>query len=443
MADERIARPSQEQHDNVLPVVESAESLRRGWLVIGLMVVLSLPGLIMRLSGTHPAPALGAFLFGLAILAAAFLLSWGAETAEMDISQGLALAVIALIAVLPEYAVDMVLAWKEADCDPAATTGENQCGLAIANMTGGNRLLIGVGWPVVFVIFFLRTRLRELVVDRQRSLELVFLAVATLYVIFIPLRHSVSLLDSIVLVSLFLMYVFFTSRVESEEVELVGPARSMGVLPNTRRRLAVVLTLIFSAIVIFAAAEPFAESLVHLGQEIGVSEFFLIQWLAPLASESPEVLVATLLAWRGRAAVGMGALISSKVNQWTLLIGTLPIVYSLSAGTFGLTSGLPLDDRQREEIFITAAQSAFAIAVFINLRMGITEAVGLFVLFATQLFITNEQVRVVYALIYTALCLVLLILNRIHILPTAKTAVAIMRGREEEDHPRERMKAEG
>ena len=38
-------------------------------------------------------------------------------------------------------------------------------------MTGGNRLLIGVGWPIVFLLFFYRTKLKELVVNRQRSLE--------------------------------------------------------------------------------------------------------------------------------------------------------------------------------------------------------------------------------------------------------------------------------
>jgi len=415
--------------ENVQVPHETPESLKRFWLAIGAMVLIGLPGVVLRFAGIHPAPALGALIFGVAILAAAFLLSWAAETAEMDISQGLALAIIALIAVLPEYAVDMVLAWKEASCDPAARDGETQCGLAVANMTGGNRLLIGLGWPIVFVIFFLRTRLKELIVDRQRSLELAFLAIATVYVILIPLRSHVSLLDSIVLVSLFVMYVYFTSKVESEEVELVGPARAMGVLPDARRRAVIVITLVFSAVVIFSSAEPFAESLVKLGGEIGVSEFFLIQWLAPLASESPEVLVATLLAWRGRAAVGMGALISSKVNQWTLLIGTLPIVYSLSSGNTDLLSGLPLDSRQREEIFLTAAQSAFAIAVFINLRMGKPEATALFVLFATQLFITNEQARIVYAFAYTVLCIILLIINRKELPRTIGSAWDIMRGR--------------
>jgi cation:H+ antiporter len=400
----------------------------RNWIAILVMALIALPGIVLRFAGIHPDPVIAAAIFGFSILAAAFLLSWAAETAEMDISQGMALAIIAFIAVLPEYAVDLVLSWK-AGADPV----EAQRGLAIANMTGGNRLLIGIGWPIVFFIFFYRTRLKELVVDRQRALELVFLSVATIYVILIPLRHAITLIDSIILVSMFFMYLWFTAKVESEEVELVGPASSMGKLPNARRRLMVVGILIFAAVAIFASAEPFAEALVHIGERFGVSEFLLIQWLAPLASESPEVLVAGLLAWRGRANVGMGALISSKVNQWTLLIGTLPIAFALSAGEFHLTGGLPLDGRQREEIFLTAAQSAFAIAVFANLKMGMREAILLFVLFATQLVITSEMVRIYYAFAYSGLCIIILIHNRSDLRFTGRAAWDVFRGKPESD----------
>jgi len=405
--------------------------VNKQWGLIGFMMLVCMPSIVLRLSGTHPDPVPGAIIFGLGILAAAFLLSWAAETAELDISQGLALAIIAIIAVLPEYAVDFVLAWN-AGADPA----EAEKGLAIANMTGGNRLLIGVGWPIVFLIFFYRTKMKELFVNRQRALELVFLAIATLYVIFIPLRDHVSLVDTIVLVSLFIIYMYFTSKVESEHVELIGPAKAMGSLDTVPRRATVLGVLGFAAGAIFCAAEPFAESLVHIGEDFGVSEFLLIQWLAPLASESPEVLVACLLAWRGRAAAGMGVLMSSKVNQWTLLIGTLPIAFMLSSGDWGLVSnGLPLDTRQREEIFLTAAQSAFAIAVFINLKMSRNEAVALFVLFATQLFITNESVRVVYAALYTLLCIILLVVSRKTIPGTIRDAFDVMRGRELREIP--------
>ena len=389
------------------------------------MVLVCTPGIALRLSDTHLEPWLGSVVFGLTILSAAFLLSWAAETAEMDISQGLALAIIAVIAVLPEYAVDAVLAWKA-----GASEEEAAKGLAVANMTGGNRLLIGVGWPVVFAIFFYRTRLVALVVSRERALELTFLAVATAYVILIPMRDHISLADTMVLVTIFVIYMVYVSRMESEEIELVGPARVMGALPTVKRRTVVALVLIFAAGAIMASAEPFAESLVELGEKLGISEFFLIQWLAPLASESPEVIVAGLLAWRGRAAAGMGVLISSKVNQWTLLIGTLPVAYMLSAGEFSFfDGGLPLDSRQREEIFLTAAQSAFAIAVFANLKMSRLEAITLFVLFATQLAITDERVRVAYAIAYATLCVVLLILNHKAARTTLRTAIDIIRGR--------------
>ena len=406
------------------PPPESHGSARQWQLVLG-MCVIGLPGVILRLGNIHIDPIVAAALFGVSSLAAAFLLSWAAEASEVDISQGLALAIIELIAVLPEYAVDAVLAWK-AGADPA----EAEKGLAIANMTGGNRLLIGVAWPLVFGIFFYRTRIKELVVDRQRSLEIVFLAIATAYVVFIPLRSHVTLVDTVVLVTMFVLYVFLTGRLTSDDEEvLVGPARNIGHLPKRRRRITILLLLLFSAGVIFASAEPFAEALQEIGRDFGLSEFLLIQWLAPLASEAPEVLIACLLAWRGKAAKGMGALISSKVNQWTLLIGTLPLVFAFSSGDWTFTSGLPLDGRQREEIFLTAAQSAFAIAVFANLKMGFKEAAALFILFASQLFITSEDVRTWYAAGYCVLCVVILVIQRKDARITITSAWALVRGR--------------
>ncbi len=387
-------------------------TFRSYWATIGVVALIGIPGIVVRvihwqeLADLQLDPLLESAIYGLSILAAAFLLSWAAETAELDISQGLALAIIAFIAVLPEYAVDAFLAW-DAGTDPA----EAEKGLAVANMTGGNRLLIGIGWPLVFLIFFYRTRLKELVVSRTRSLELVVLGVATVYVIFVPLRSTLTLVDTIVLVTMFALYLVMTSRGEEERTELVGPAQAMGSLSDWKRRGVVAVALIYAAGVIVAAAEPFAHGLVESGQKINISEFVLIQWVAPLASEAPEVLVAGLLAWRGRASAGLGALISSKVNQWTLLIGTLPIAFMIGSGDWGLLNGLPLDDRQQGEIFLTAAQSAFAIAIFVRLRMRPAEAWTLFLLFAAQLALTEDTlgdaagaVRFWYGMAYLVLC---------------------------------------
>jgi cation:H+ antiporter len=66
------------------------------------------------------------------------------------------------------------------------------------------------------------------------------------------------------------------------------------------------------------------------------------------------------------------------------LVGTLPIVFSIASG--GL-HGLPIAAEQREELFLTAAQSFFALAVLSNLSMSVREALLLFGLFWAQFLV--------------------------------------------------------
>src|SRR3954447_10849660 len=70
------------------------------------------PGVLVRFSSPHLSSAVEALLFGGSIVGAAFLLSWAAEAAQGAFSAALAIAVLAFIAVLPEYAVALVFARK-------------------------------------------------------------------------------------------------------------------------------------------------------------------------------------------------------------------------------------------------------------------------------------------------------------------------------------------
>jgi cation:H+ antiporter len=401
---------------------------RRNLLFIAIAMLITLPGLYFRLivGGHHGGlePVVGAITFGAAVVGAAFILSWAAEAAEMDISRGLAIAFLALIAVLPEYAVDMYFAWQ-AGLEAAAGHFTSQyASFATANMTGANRLLIGVAWSMVVFIFWFRTRQRVLQLHNELSVELVFLTLATFYALTLPLRDELGLLDTLVFVALFAWYMVIVARSHSEEPELVGPALSVGLLPRSQRRLVVVVFFAFAAAVILSSAEPFAESLVDTGKTFGIDEFLLVQWLAPLASEAPEVIVAFLFAWRGHAVKGLAALVSSKVNQWTLLIGTLPVVYSVAFGGFG---AMHLDLRQREEILLTAAQSFFAVALLANFRISVLEAAVLFGLFATQLVSTDPTIRLVYSAVYMVLGVIVIAMDRGRVMQMVKTGMQLIR----------------
>jgi cation:H+ antiporter len=372
----------------------------RQQMLLALAVLATAPGIAVRVAEPHIPHPLEALVFGLSIVGAAFILSWAAEAAQLDISAGLAVALLALIAVLPEYAVDFVFANKAghavaeygSSCAPPGSDVASPCSLALANMTGANRLLIGVGWSMVVFIAWWRSRTRgvaihEVVLERANSVEIAYLTVACVYSLSLPLKDEVTLIDAGILIAIFVAYSIRVSRAPAEEPHLVGPAAYVGGFTTTRRRVAVVAMLVFAAAVILLTAEHFAEALVESGKSLGVSEFLLVQWLAPLASEAPELLVAGLYAWRLKSALGLSTLVSSKVNQWTLLVGSLPIVFAFASGSFDLTSGLPIDSEQRGELLLTAAQSVFAVAILAGLSLSTREAMWLFGLFWAQFVI--------------------------------------------------------
>ncbi len=401
------------------------EFLRR-WQWPFVMAALAWPAVTLRLHVWSAGHAIETVIFGLAIVSAAFMLTWVAEAAERDIPRTLALAGLALIAVLPESAVDMLFAWKAGN-DPSYAA------YATANMTGGNRLLVGIGWSMVVAIFVLRTKGRILKLAEIHRTEIGILGIATVYSFIIPLRGGITLFDAAFLISLFAVYVYMASRGEvEEESTLVGPAETIANLPTSRRRTLLVIMFIYAGASILVGAEPFAEGLIETGTQFGIDEFQLVQWVAPFASEFPEFLVAGLLAWRLRADAALGALVSSKVNQWTLLIGCLPIAYAISSGSI---DPLPTDARQAEEVLLTAAQSLLAVILLINLRMSLWEGLLLFVLFLAQ-FLTPHSIvpRNVFTLMYFVAAGIFLVRQLIEMRPFAR-APRVAKAREAREAP--------
>jgi cation:H+ antiporter len=361
--------------------------------------LLPLQWFFVLMMAPHTAHGYVAVSSGMGIFGAAFLLSWAAEAGQVDIPEALALAALALVAVLPEYAVDLYFAYR-------AGSHPEYAPFAVANMTGGNRLLIGLGWPAVAVGAWFATRARELRLERGEALELACLALATFYAFFLVWKDSIGLTDAAVLLALFVFYMVSAARSAHGEVELEGVPQAIATQFGTAARRTVVIGLfLLAAVTIASAAEPFAEALLGIGREYGIEEFLLVQWLAPLASESPEFIVAIIFATSGKATSGLRALLSSKVNQWTLLVGMLPIAYSV--GGAGLTP-LHLDARQEEEVLLTAAQSLFALTVMANFKFSLVEGAMLAIMFLTQLFSVNPATRMVYCWIYIGLALAVL-----------------------------------
>ena len=377
--------------------------------MLTLALLPALLGAGLALSGVHVHPLVAAGFFGAGILAGAFLLSWAAEVAELDISASLAIAILVLLTVLPEYAVEAALAWDAGASFDTATRGvapETQ--RVAANVTGANRMLIGVGWSAVILVYWFNRR-RPLDLRGQIGPELTFLTVATLFTLTLYFMEEVHYLAVAALVAVYLLYLWVSIRRPAQEPDLTGMAALLGSLPAGARRMTVAGLFLYAAAVILVVADPFVEGLVETGQRLGIDDFILIQWVAPLASETPEVLVAALFALRSNPAAGLAVLLSSEVNKFTLLVGSMVGVFSLAAGEL-LT--FPLDHRQAVEFLLTAAFSLFGLLLVARQVVDWKAGAALLGTFVAHLFFPQPEHRWWMALAFFGLAALLAVFDR-------------------------------
>jgi cation:H+ antiporter len=121
-----------------------------------------------------------------------------------------------------------------------------------------------------------------------------------------------------------------------------------------------------------------------------------VQWVAPFLSEFPEKLSAFYWARTVRKApMAFMNMVSSNINQWTILVAMIPIVYSLSRGGY---STIIFDQHQKSEILLTMAQSILGFLLLANMQFRAFEAGGLFGLWLVQFVRPDirEEIMILY-----------------------------------------------
>jgi len=364
-----------------------------------------------------------------AMLLSAFLVGWGAEAAQFLISQGLALAALAWLQTLPEFAVEAVIAW-EAGKDPAAAH------LAIANLTGAIRLLIGLGWPMIyFVAAFSGRRQRgwlpDIALDRQHSVEVMGLLPPLLWFVVIWWKQTIGLLDTAVLLGIYVGYLWVLWQCPPQDAAELDEAPAVSRwaygLGGNRRIAAITALFVVGGALLYLTAHPFLNSMLALAAVLGISPFVFVQWVAPFLSEFPEKVSA--FGWARRVSTAPMALmnmVSSNINQWTVLAAMIPVIYGWShLKAHGTWATFTFDGAQQVEIALTVAQSVLATLLLMDLRFKWYDAASLFVLWLAQFLVPHWREEI--TLVYLAWCgwlLLLFVLGRRSIIaPRAFVAI--------------------
>ena len=332
-----------------------------------------------------------------AVLLSAFVIAWAAEAAQFFMSQGLALAILAWLQTLPEFAVEADIAWRG---DVSNMT---------ANFTGSLRLLVGLGWPMVFAVAALAQRRRtgtwprEVALEDEDSVGVIGLLAPIAYFVFIWWKATLTLWDSLVLAGMYGVYLWILNRMPPREEESVAeldlvPRTVMGLRPGLRGT-AIALLFAGGGLMLYLVAHPFVGSLMALALSAGISQFVFIQWVAPFLSEFPEFFSAFRWAKSvSKAPMALMNLASSNINQWTMLVAMIPVAYAFGQGH---VATIPFDSMHRTEILLTILQSLLGMIFLLNMRYSGWEAAVLFTLWAVQFAVPALREALLY--VYGAL----------------------------------------
>jgi cation:H+ antiporter len=315
-----------------------------------------------------------------AILIAAMMIAWAAESAQFFVAQGFALAILAWLQTLPEFAVEAVLAWKQ------------QVPLLLANLTGALRLLTGLGWPMIYFTAALFHRLKwkrplnQIDLEEEHCVEVVGLFAPLIYASYIWYKASLDLNDAAILILIYVAYLWILSKMPAHDPENIEELdripRAVVQARPLMRNIAIGGLFAAGGAVIYFSAEPFLASLLAVSAMIGVPSFVFVQWVAPFVSEFPEKVSAFYWAKTiQKAPMALMNMVSSNINQWTLLAAMLPIVFSWSRGA---PAAIPFDETQELEILMTIGQSLVGMIFLVNMKLVWWEAAALFGLWFIQ-----------------------------------------------------------
>jgi cation:H+ antiporter len=320
------------------------------------------------------------------------LIAWGAESAQFFVAQGFALAILAWMQTLPEFAIEAVLAWKQ------------QTPLLLANLTGALRLLTGLAWPMIYLTAAVmhqrreKTPLYKIRLHRHHSVEVMGLILPLLYALVIWWKGSLSIYDAGVLIAFYAVYLLVLTKLPPEESEgiedLEAIPRAIVTAKPVWRNLAIAGLFLAGGALIYFTAEPFLGSMVALATAFGIPSFVIIQWLAPVISEFPELASTFYFARQDeKAPVALMNIVSSNVNQWTLLVAMLPIVLSLSHGH---PTALVFNPEQKGELILTIAQSLTGLVFLLNMEFSWWEAITMLLLFLAQFILPHTPIALVF-----------------------------------------------
>ncbi len=227
------------------------------------------------------------------------------------------------------------------------------------------------------------------------------------------------------LIGLYVVYLWILTRNPPRAAESLDDAPAVSRWAHRqrgwRRQAAIGGLFAVGGTLLYVTAHPFLTSMIALAGLLGISQFFLVQWVAPFLSEFPEFV--STFTWARRvtqAPMALMNIVSSNINQWTILAAMIPLVYGFSQlQHHGAWADFPFDPGQRIEIVLTLLQTALGVMLLANMEFDWLDATALFALWAVQFSVPHlrEEIAIAYGAWIAILVIVFVIRGKALLAP--------------------------
>ncbi|MCK5009787.1 MAG: sodium:calcium antiporter [Deltaproteobacteria bacterium] len=257
--------------------------------------------------------------------------------------------------------------------------------IAVGSAVCGNILLFTIGYGFVIILAYVKHKEIITLKPTMRD-DLWYLIISALYLLIASLDFELTLFDGIVLSLMYFVFVIH-QLIESKKLGETGQTHEI----SRKKWLRSGSFMLFGAIAIVIAAEPFVHNITDISVEVGVSALILALIVSPFASEMPEKISAFILTKRSMvgAEMAIANFIGSKVQAGTLLFGSMILLHIfLPNGHDSL-----IVSNAMLQIFFAVFTTIVGVAITYDLKLKLKEGILVLVLYVITLavMLINES----------------------------------------------------
>jgi cation:H+ antiporter len=232
------------------------------------------------------------------------------------------LTVVALGTSLPELIVNIM----------ASLNGSSE--IIFGNVIGSNITNVLLVLGITAIITNIKVKSRTVWKEIPFALLSIFMLFALASRIFTNAEQVLTWSDSLVLLSLFLMFIYYVYRSVKDDKKHIAIPLVEDIDVDKISKIKNVFKVIIGLVGIYFGGRFVVNGAIFMAQQLGVSEFLISATILAIGTSLPELVVSIMAAIRNNVDLAVGNIVGSSILNILLIIGASALVRPIVVPSF-------------------------------------------------------------------------------------------------------------